>query len=85
MSVTAIDTPLGRLEARVLPDPVYPGIQIGLHRNREWLEFAWVEVDCSEETPVLKIHGYNATKDEPVFDIRETAENITRVFNNLKE
>lgn len=77
-----IETKLGTLKARLMNSKTYPGISIGLEVGHEFIEYAWVEVDQSEwnEKPVLKIHAYNSTDDEPVFNLDQTQEDIDKYF-----
>ena len=77
--MTYIDTSLGRLEARIIHDENYPGIQIGLNVDGKFAEFAWVEVD--EEEKKLKVHAYDAINDEPVFNSEDTEQDIVKYYN----
>lgn len=75
-----INTNLGCLEARVLDDPLYPGIAIGLNRNGNWIQMALVEVDQSEEDPWLKVHAYSISYDEPIFDGSDDVYAVNKCF-----
>ncbi len=47
----------------------YPGFVISLVRDNKRLEMAMVEVDQTENDPVLKVHVWNQKDDDPVFDL----------------
>ena len=54
----------------------YPGFVVALKRNGIRHEFLMVEVDETEDEPVLKTHIWNGIQDEPIFDFNSTAEEI---------
>lgn len=77
-----VATKLGNLYAEAIENRQYPGIKIGLERNGVRYEFAWLEVDQSDddEKPVMKAHVFNTTNDDPVFDINITEEQIKELW-----
>ena len=75
-----IETKLGALEAAIIDSNEYPGISIGLWYNGRFIEYGWIEVDQTEfaTEPVLKVHVFNSTEDEPVFDLDQTEDDIKK-------
>jgi hypothetical protein len=54
----------------------YPGYVISLSRNGKKHEAVMVEVDETEDEPRLKVHVWNCTDEDPVFDLAMTAEEL---------
>ena len=73
MGRTKIRTPLGVLRAYVRNEPEYHGIDIRLERDGQSILLAWVEVDCYQEEPVLKMRLYADCKDDDPTDDRSIA------------
>lgn len=80
-----VETKLGSLKAWIANDIEYPGICVGLDRDGVRTIVAVIEVDESEDKPVLKAHVYNTEDDDPVFSLRESAEDIEKYFGVTHE
>ena len=76
-----IETKLGTLKTRLINSKHYPGISFGLKTANDFIEFGFIEVDQNPyDEPTLKVHIYNTTDEEPVFDLVQTAEDISNYF-----
>lgn len=75
-----ITTKLGELCVERREGGEYPGFLVGLKRDGESMDFVWLEVDQSEEKPVLKIHAYNLYDEEPECDIEITEDEIIKAW-----
>ena len=80
-----ISTKLGNLYEKPINDFNYPGIMIGLERNGLRYEFAWLEVDQSDENekPIMKVHAFDTRSDDPVFDLNISEEYIKELWNEF--
>ena len=77
-----VNTKIGVLEARVVEEPNYPGIQIGLNINGEWIEYAWVEVDQCGNEPMLKVHIFDTVSDEPLYTLEQPKQFVEHCLVN---
>ncbi|MBP5463023.1 MAG: hypothetical protein J6Y20_13015 [Lachnospiraceae bacterium] len=82
-----ISTKLGNLYVVMRNDKEYPGIMIGLERRGIRYEFAWLEVDQSDEDekPIMKVHVFDTRNDDPVFDLNISEEYIKELWNEFDE
>lgn len=82
-----ISTKLGNLYVVMRNDKEYPGIMIGLERRGIHYEFAWLEVDQSDEDekPIMKVHVFDTRNDDPVFDLNISEEYIKELWNEFDE
>lgn len=80
-----VSTKLGNLYTKLINDKDYPGIMIGLERHGVRYEFAWLEVDQSDESekPIMKIHAFDTRSDDPVFDLNISEEYIKELWNEF--
>ena len=86
MSKSRIRTPLGVLRAYVRNEPEYPGIDIRLERDGQSILLAWVEVDCHQEEPELKMRLYADCKnDEPTDDRAISPAELDEYFASLAD
>lgn len=76
-----IDTKLGTLTVSESGYSIegYPGFVVALKRNGIRHEFLMVEVDETEDEPVLKTHIWDGVQEDPVFDFVAEAEEIDKM------
>ena len=80
-----IHTKLGDLYAEEINNGEYPGIKIGLERHGVRYEFAWLEVDQSDENenPIMKVHAFDTRNDDPVFNLNINEDYIKELWNEF--